>query len=114
MARAAHHRHGHGLDRHQPACVGGCVDPVADAAASGAAVRPGRTGTGGHPASDAHARVDHRARPAVSGAAAFTFAFGVFFLLKKFWGIRVSPEHEAKGLDSHEHGIRGYTITFDE
>ncbi|MCB0837681.1 MAG: ammonium transporter [Bacteroidetes bacterium] len=51
---------------------------------------------------------------AVSGVAAFTFAFGVFFLLKKLWGIRVSPEHEAKGLDSHEHGIRGYTITFDE
>ncbi|MEZ4773036.1 MAG: ammonium transporter [Bacteroidia bacterium] len=51
---------------------------------------------------------------AVCGAAAFSFAFLVFFVLKKVWGIRVSPEHEASGLDSHEHGIRGYTIIYEE
>lgn len=51
---------------------------------------------------------------AVCGVAAFSFAFLVFFVLKKVWGIRVSPEHEASGLDSHEHGIRGYTIIYEE
>jgi Amt family ammonium transporter len=30
--------------------------------------------------------------------------------LKYTIGIRVSKEHEEEGLDSHEHGIRGYTI----
>ncbi|MCL4147528.1 UNVERIFIED_CONTAM: hypothetical protein GTU68_065816 [Idotea baltica] len=48
------------------------------------------------------------------GAAAFGSAFIIFFTLKKVWGIRVSEEHELSGLDSHEHGIRGYTIVFDE
>ncbi|MEL6132727.1 MAG: ammonium transporter [Bacteroidota bacterium] len=51
---------------------------------------------------------------AYCGAAAFGAAYGIFFLLKRLTGIRVSPEHEASGLDSHEHGIRGYTIVFDE
>ena len=37
----------------------------------------------------------------------------VFLLLKYTIGIRVTPEHEAIGLDSHEHGIRGYTIVYD-
>lgn len=45
------------------------------------------------------------------GATAFISAFVIFFVLKKTIGIRVSEEHEAEGLDSHEHGIRGYTIT---
>jgi Amt family ammonium transporter len=49
----------------------------------------------------------------VSGAAAFGSAFLIFFLLKKTIGIRVSVEHETQGLDSHEHGIRGYTITYE-
>ena len=46
----------------------------------------------------------------VCGAAAFISAFIIFYLLKVTMGIRVSEEHEKEGLDSHEHGIRGYTI----
>jgi Amt family ammonium transporter len=49
----------------------------------------------------------------VCGAAAFTAAYLIFFVLKKTIGIRVSEQHELEGLDSHEHGIRGYTITYD-
>lgn len=48
---------------------------------------------------------------AICGAAAFICAFTIFYLLKITTGIRVSEEHEKEGLDSHEHGIRGYTIT---
>ena len=51
---------------------------------------------------------------AICGAAAFSAAFIIFFVLKKTIGIRVSEEHERNGLDSHEHGIRGYTIVYDE
>lgn len=51
---------------------------------------------------------------AVCGIAAFIGAFLIFFFLKKVFGIRVSEEHEVEGLDSHEHGIRGYTIVYDE
>jgi Amt family ammonium transporter len=51
---------------------------------------------------------------AICGATAFTSAFVIFYVLKKTIGIRVSEEHERDGLDSHEHGIRGYTIVFDE
>jgi len=51
---------------------------------------------------------------AICGVAAFSAAFIIFFVLKKIWGIRVSAEHEASGLDAPEHGIRGYTIVFDE
>lgn len=50
---------------------------------------------------------------AVCGAAAFSSAFLIFYILKVSFGIRVSPEHEASGLDAPEHGIRGYTIVFD-
>ncbi len=46
----------------------------------------------------------------ICGLSAFVSAFLIFFLLKKTIGIRVSREHEEEGLDSHEHGIRGYTI----
>ena len=42
---------------------------------------------------------------AYCGAAAFAAAYGIFFILKKLRGIRVSAEHESTGLDSHEHGI---------
>jgi Amt family ammonium transporter len=38
----------------------------------------------------------------------------IFLVLSKTIGIRVTAEHEKAGLDSHEHGIRGYTIVFDE
>lgn len=41
-------------------------------------------------------------------------AFLIFFSLKKLFGIRVTEEHEESGLDSHEHGIRGYTIIYAE
>ena len=51
---------------------------------------------------------------AVCGAAAFAAAFIIFFVLKKTMGIRVSEEHEKSGLDSHEHGIRGYTIIYPD
>lgn len=50
----------------------------------------------------------------ICGAAAFISALAIFFVLKKTVGIRVSEEHERSGLDSHEHGIRGYTIVYDE
>ena len=49
----------------------------------------------------------------VSGAAAFFSALLIFFILKKTIGVRVSVKHEEQGLDSHEHGIRGYTITYE-
>lgn len=51
---------------------------------------------------------------AICGAAAFISAFLIFFVMKKTSGVRVSEEHEKAGLDSHEHGIRGYTIVYDE
>ncbi|UZR94175.1 ammonium transporter [Chondrinema litorale] len=48
------------------------------------------------------------------GAAAFISALVIFFVVDKTMGLRVTAEHEKEGLDSHEHGIRGYTIIFDE
>lgn len=50
----------------------------------------------------------------ICGAAAFGSAFLIFFVMKKVSGIRVTEEHEKAGMDSHEHGIRGYTIVYDE
>lgn len=50
----------------------------------------------------------------ICGVAAFACAYLIFFILKKTIGVRVSEEHETEGLDSHEHGIRGYTIVYDE
>ena len=50
----------------------------------------------------------------ICGAAAFSAALILFFVLKKTIGIRVSAQHEQEGLDSHEHGIRGYTIVYDD
>ena len=47
------------------------------------------------------------------GGFAFGSALLIFFVLKKTMGIRVSAEHEKEGLDSHEHGIRGYTIIYE-
>lgn len=49
----------------------------------------------------------------ICGATAFSAALLIFYVLKKTIGIRVSVEHEEEGLDSHEHGIRGYTITLE-
>ena len=50
----------------------------------------------------------------ICGVAAFASALLIFFVLKKVAGIRVSEQHEREGLDSHEHGIRGYTIVYDD
>jgi len=47
------------------------------------------------------------------GAAAFSAAFLIFKFIDKTFGLRVSSQHEKDGLDSHEHGIRGYTITYE-
>lgn len=44
----------------------------------------------------------------------FGAAFLIFKVIDMTMGLRVSPEHEKSGMDSHEHGIRGYTITYDE
>ncbi len=44
------------------------------------------------------------------GAVAFTAASIIFLALKYTIGVRVKEENEINGLDSHEHGIRGYTI----
>ncbi|MGB0522363.1 MAG: ammonium transporter [Flammeovirgaceae bacterium] len=49
----------------------------------------------------------------VCGAASFGFAFIIFILIEKTLGLRVSEKHELEGLDSNEHGIRGYSITYD-
>ena len=50
---------------------------------------------------------------AICGVTAFVAAFIIFYLLKITIGIRVSEQHEKEGLDSHEHGIRGYTIVLE-
>ncbi len=50
----------------------------------------------------------------ICGATAFTAAMLIFYILKVTIGIRVSAKHEEEGLDSHEHGIRGYTIVYDK
>ena len=42
------------------------------------------------------------------GVFSFAFAFGLFFLLKKTVGIRVSREEEVKGLDASEHEMEAY------
>ncbi|MEM8968554.1 MAG: ammonium transporter [Bacteroidota bacterium] len=47
------------------------------------------------------------------GAAAFASAMLIFFVLEKAMGLRVSAQHEKEGLDSHEHGMRGYTIVYE-
>jgi len=61
-----------------------------------------------------HTFLTQLAGVAICGFAAFLSALAIFFVLKKTIGIRVSKEHEISGLDSHEHGIRGYTIIYDE
>ena len=61
-----------------------------------------------------HSFVTQLTGVAICGVTAFASAFIIFFVLKKTMGIRVSEEHERTGLDSHEHGIRGYTIVYDE
>ncbi len=48
----------------------------------------------------------------VAFACVFIVSFGIFFLLKKTIGIRVSPEEEDAGLDISEHGMYGYPEQF--
>jgi ammonium transporter, Amt family len=49
------------------------------------------------------------------GIPCFLGSLLVFYVLKLVMGgIRVSAEHEKSGLDSHEHGMRGYTITYED
>jgi Amt family ammonium transporter len=47
------------------------------------------------------------------GAVAFFSALTIFKVMDMIAGIRVSEQHETEGLDSHEHGIRGYTIILE-
>ncbi len=61
-----------------------------------------------------HSFITQLTGAAICGGAAFSSAFLIFYLLKIAFGIRVSEEHERTGLDSHEHGIRGYTIVYDK
>lgn len=49
----------------------------------------------------------------ICGVTAFGSALLIFKVLDMISGIRVSKEHELEGLDSHEHGIRGYTIILE-
>ena len=44
------------------------------------------------------------------GVTTFGLSFAGWYILKLTNGVRVKEENELKGLDSHEHGIRGYTI----
>lgn len=46
----------------------------------------------------------------IFGVTAFGLSFIGWYILKLTNGVRVKEENELKGLDSHEHGIRGYTI----
>jgi len=49
---------------------------------------------------------------AVAFGCVFVVSYGIFFLLKKTIGIRVSPEEEDAGLDISEHGMYGYPEQF--
>jgi Amt family ammonium transporter len=48
------------------------------------------------------------------GAVSFPIAFGLFYILKVTVGVRVSAKEEVEGLDSHEHGMSGYSLSFDK
>jgi ammonium transporter, Amt family len=45
---------------------------------------------------------------AACGVTAFGSAFLFFFIVKKTMGLRVTPEEEIEGLDTHEHGMNAY------
>ena len=42
----------------------------------------------------------------------FSLSFGTFFLIKRFYGLRVSTDEEEAGLDISEHGMYGYPEQF--
>jgi Amt family ammonium transporter len=47
-----------------------------------------------------------------SFATVFALSFGLFWIIKKTVGLRVSEEHEIAGLDISEHGMWGYPEQF--
>jgi Amt family ammonium transporter len=49
---------------------------------------------------------------AIAFAFVFTMSFATFWLIKKTYGLRVSPEEEDAGLDISEHGMYGYPEQF--
>jgi ammonium transporter, Amt family len=49
---------------------------------------------------------------AVAFGCVFTVSYGIFFLIKKTIGLRVSAEEEDAGLDISEHGMYGYPEQF--
>jgi ammonium transporter, Amt family len=49
---------------------------------------------------------------AVAFACVFTVSYGIFFLIKKTIGLRVTAEEEDAGLDISEHGMYGYPEQF--
>jgi Amt family ammonium transporter len=49
---------------------------------------------------------------AVAFGCVFVTSFGIFWLIKKTIGLRVSPEEEDAGLDISEHGMYGYPEQF--
>ncbi|HEX6547949.1 MAG TPA: ammonium transporter [Candidatus Dormibacteraeota bacterium] len=48
----------------------------------------------------------------ISGTTVFVLSFGVFWLIKKTVGLRVSAAEEMEGLDISEHGMWGYPEQF--
>jgi len=42
----------------------------------------------------------------------FSLSYATFWLIKKTYGLRVSPEEEDAGLDISEHGMYGYPEQF--
>jgi Amt family ammonium transporter len=49
---------------------------------------------------------------AAAFATVFTVSYGVFWAIKKTYGLRVAPEEERYGLDIVEHGMWGYPEAF--
>jgi Amt family ammonium transporter len=49
---------------------------------------------------------------AAAFASVFTVSFGVFWAIKRTYGLRVSSEEERRGLDIVEHGMWGYPEQF--
>ena len=48
----------------------------------------------------------------IAFAFVFSLSFGTFWLIKKVYGLRVTPEEEDAGLDISEHGMYGYPEQF--
>jgi Amt family ammonium transporter len=48
----------------------------------------------------------------IAFAFVFTMSFGTFWVIKKIYGLRVTPNEEDAGLDISEHGMYGYPEQF--